>query len=137
MPAARTAAQISAPAAAISGISAPTGFPRAPLPSCPAPFCCSPGPVQLQRSREGVMAQDTAACTQQCPQTVPTAHPHSQPPGAVIPTSAPFDAAPALANSIRGSGRLQFPFQSVIREPRSLPGAKISLQFTSNSLPFP
>lgn len=71
------------------------------------------------------------------PDRVPTAHSHSLPcQEQVNPISAPFDEAPALANTIRGSGRLQFTFQSVIRDTRSLPGAKISHQFTSNSLPF-
>lgn len=70
------------------------------------------------------------------PRQVPTSHSHSHPfREQVNPISAPFDAVPALANTIRGSGRLQFTFQSVIRDPRSLPGAKISHQFTSNSLP--
>lgn len=110
----------------------PQGSPRAPSHTAsPRLLLSSPCPAS-QPSREGMISQDTAhsSVPWQCPQHPPTPSPREQ----VNPTSAPFDAVPALANTIRGSGRLQFALQLVIGEPRSLPGAKISPQFTSNSL---
>lgn len=112
----------------VSGILTPTGFPENISPIFAPPLfsgCLALSCLSAQRGGDALPAAS--------PERVSRASSLSHLPREQANSiSVPFDAASALASTFGASVRSQFTFQSVIRDPRSLPEAKITHHFTSN-----